>query len=226
MAKMTSIVATNHQPPLELMSKKVVGKPALKKILIPTTSGTGSEVSMFFVCSSGNDKYFMGSPYAYPEIAIIDPGPHRFHAAQGDGLHGDRRPLPRRRKRDEQIRQSLLRLHWRGRHRAHRQVSPPGHLQRPGPGGTILHVHGRHPGDDVHDRHRRPVRPFHLLCAGHVPADGPRHRLRGRPSLHHGVQCPGDRRKTGAGRPGHGGKDGFSFHPGRRRPKPPSWFTI
>ena len=74
MAKLTSIVVTNPQPPLELMSKKVVGKPALKKILIPTTSGTGSEVSMFFVCSGGKDKYFMGSPYAYPEIAIIDPG--------------------------------------------------------------------------------------------------------------------------------------------------------
>lgn len=74
MAKLTSIVATNEQKPFELMDKKVVAKPALKKILIPTTSGTGSEVSMFFVVSVGKDKYFMGSPYAYPEIAIIDPG--------------------------------------------------------------------------------------------------------------------------------------------------------
>ena len=74
MAKLTSLVATNEQAPFELMSKKVVTKPALKKILIPTTSGTGSEVSMFFVASAGKDKYFMGSPYAYPEIAIIDPG--------------------------------------------------------------------------------------------------------------------------------------------------------
>jgi alcohol dehydrogenase len=56
------------------MTKKVVNNPTLKKILIPTTSGTGSEVSMFFVASSGKDKYFMGTPYAYPEIAIIDPG--------------------------------------------------------------------------------------------------------------------------------------------------------
>ena len=74
MAKLTSVVATNEQSPFELMSKKVVTKPALKKILIPTTSGTGSEVSMFFVASAGKDKYFMGSPYAYPEISIIDPG--------------------------------------------------------------------------------------------------------------------------------------------------------
>jgi len=74
MAKLTSIVATNPQPPLDLMTKKVVNNPALKKILIPTTSGTGSEVSMFFVASAGKEKFFMGSPYAYPEIAIIDPG--------------------------------------------------------------------------------------------------------------------------------------------------------
>jgi len=88
MAKLTSILATNDQGPLELMTKKVVTKPALKKILIPTTSGTGSEVSMFFVVSSGKDKYFMGSPYAYPEIAIVDPGltlsmPPRVTASTG-----------------------------------------------------------------------------------------------------------------------------------------------
>ncbi len=88
MAKLTSIVGTNPQTPLELMTKKVVNNPALKKILIPTTSGTGSEVSMFFVCSGGKDKYFMGSPYAYPEIAIIDPGvtlsmPSRITASTG-----------------------------------------------------------------------------------------------------------------------------------------------
>lgn len=74
MAKLTSIVATNEQAPIELMSRKQVTKPGLKKILIPTTSGTGSEVSMYFVVSAGKDKYFVGSPYAYPEIAIVDPG--------------------------------------------------------------------------------------------------------------------------------------------------------
>ena len=78
-AKLTSLVATNEQKPFELIKqivvdKKEVAKPALKKILIPTTSGTGSEVSRFFVVSVGKDKYFPGSPYAYPEIAIIDPG--------------------------------------------------------------------------------------------------------------------------------------------------------
>ncbi len=74
MAKLTSIVATNEQEPYEIMEKKVVNRPALKKILIPTTAGTGSEVSMYLVVSKGLDKYFIGTPYAYAEIAIIDPG--------------------------------------------------------------------------------------------------------------------------------------------------------
>lgn len=74
MAKLTSVVATNEQEPFEIMEKKVVNRPALKKILIPTTAGTGSEVSMYLVVSKGRDKYFIGTPYAYAEIAIIDPG--------------------------------------------------------------------------------------------------------------------------------------------------------
>jgi alcohol dehydrogenase class IV len=79
MAKMASIVATSDKEPFELVKqivieKKEVSKPALKKILIPTTSGTGSEVSKFFVVSVGKEKYFPASSYAYPEIAIIDPG--------------------------------------------------------------------------------------------------------------------------------------------------------
>ena len=74
MAKLTSIVATNEVTPFEIMEKQVVKKAALKKILIPTTAGTGSEVSRFIVVSKGKDKYFIGTPYAYPEIAIVDPG--------------------------------------------------------------------------------------------------------------------------------------------------------
>lgn len=89
MAKLTSIAAPNEIKPLDLMSKKKEAtKPALKKILIPTTSGTGSEVSKMFVASAGKDKYFLGSPYAFPEIAIIDPGltvsmPPRITASTG-----------------------------------------------------------------------------------------------------------------------------------------------
>ena len=43
---------------------------------------------MYFIASAGKDKYFVGTPYAYPEIAIIDPGltislPPRLTASTG-----------------------------------------------------------------------------------------------------------------------------------------------
>jgi len=47
MAKLTALAATNNQTPRQLLVDKIVNKAPLKKILIPTTSGTGSEVSMF-----------------------------------------------------------------------------------------------------------------------------------------------------------------------------------
>ncbi len=88
MAKIASLLATNDRGPLELMTQKSVKIPALKKILIPTTSGSGSEVSGAFVASAGREKYYMKSSYAFPEIAIIDPGltvslPVRVTASSG-----------------------------------------------------------------------------------------------------------------------------------------------
>lgn len=74
MAKLISIVATNEQRPIEVMEKQVVTKLALKKILIPTTAGTGSQVSRTIVMSIGKDKYTFSTPYARAEVAIIDPG--------------------------------------------------------------------------------------------------------------------------------------------------------
>ena len=87
MAKLTALAATNG-PPRQLLLDKVVNNPALKKILIPTTSGTGSEVSMFLVAAIGKDKYALPTPHSYPEIAIVDPGltismPPRVTASTG-----------------------------------------------------------------------------------------------------------------------------------------------
>ncbi len=88
MAKLTALAATNGQTPRQLLVDKVVNKAPLKKILIPTTSGTGSEVSMFLVASIGKDKYAIPTVYNYPEAAIIDPGltlsmPPRVTASTG-----------------------------------------------------------------------------------------------------------------------------------------------
>ena len=74
MAKLTSLVATNDASPFEWMSKKKPAtRPGLTKILIPTTSGTGSEVSRYVVVSAGKEKYGSSSPFVYADVAIIDP---------------------------------------------------------------------------------------------------------------------------------------------------------
>jgi len=41
--------------------------------LIPTTSGTGSEVTPFFVVSDVNGKLLQNSPNYYPELTFVDP---------------------------------------------------------------------------------------------------------------------------------------------------------
>lgn len=73
MAKMASIVATNAESPRKYMEGVPITKPTLPKILIPTTSGTGSEVSPYIVMSVGDVKKFISSPHALANIAIVDP---------------------------------------------------------------------------------------------------------------------------------------------------------
>jgi len=48
-------------------------KDGLPLILIPTTSGTGSEVSPYTVMMIGDRKQFLSSDFYYPDMAIIDP---------------------------------------------------------------------------------------------------------------------------------------------------------
>jgi alcohol dehydrogenase class IV len=88
MAKLTALAATNNQTPRQLLLDKTINKAPLKRILIPTTSGTGSEVSMFLVASIAKDKYPILTTFNYPEVAIIDPGltlsmPPRVTASTG-----------------------------------------------------------------------------------------------------------------------------------------------
>ncbi|GAW91032.1 iron-containing alcohol dehydrogenase [Calderihabitans maritimus] len=54
---------------------KVPKAPAIPLIAVPTTSGTGSEVTMFAVLSDweNNMKITVASPYLAPELALVDP---------------------------------------------------------------------------------------------------------------------------------------------------------
>ncbi len=74
-AKVASVRATNPQPVEALFGIDLVPKPGLKLILIPTTAGTGSEVTPIAILSDHTEKLKKGivSPYLLPSCALLDP---------------------------------------------------------------------------------------------------------------------------------------------------------
>ena len=73
MAKTASLVGNNPQPILDLMQGETIENEGLPLILLPTTSGTGSEVSPFVVTSTAEKKLFIITPQVYPNVALVDP---------------------------------------------------------------------------------------------------------------------------------------------------------
>jgi alcohol dehydrogenase len=74
MSKLTAQALGNKVKPGEFGDRKIPpNSNALPLILLPTTSGTGSEVSFYFVVSYGEEKRFFSSPNLLPDISMIDP---------------------------------------------------------------------------------------------------------------------------------------------------------
>ncbi|MEM2554969.1 MAG: iron-containing alcohol dehydrogenase [Nitrososphaerota archaeon] len=72
-AKIASILATNPGKIEDYLGFDLVKKPGLPKILIPTTAGTGSEVTRVSVFTKGNTKVSVYSDYLFADVAIVDP---------------------------------------------------------------------------------------------------------------------------------------------------------
>jgi alcohol dehydrogenase len=74
-AKVCAILVTNVSPVSELFGVDMVPEPGLKTILIPTTAGTGSEVTPIAILSDEHEKLKKGivSPRLFPAAAILDP---------------------------------------------------------------------------------------------------------------------------------------------------------
>jgi alcohol dehydrogenase len=74
-AKVCAILATNNKPINELFGIDMVPEAGLKTILIPTTAGTGSEVTPIAILSDEHEKLKKGivSPRLFPAVAILDP---------------------------------------------------------------------------------------------------------------------------------------------------------
>ena len=74
-AKAIAVLVTNKGSAVDYLGLNKVPKQGLPKIMIPTTAGTGSEVTFtaVFVRKNLKKKEGMNSPYLYPELALLDP---------------------------------------------------------------------------------------------------------------------------------------------------------
>lgn len=74
-AKAIAALVTNGGDPLDYLGLHRLPKPPVPIIAIPTTAGTGSEVSLWSVFTNDDtrDKVAIGSVWLYPAVAICDP---------------------------------------------------------------------------------------------------------------------------------------------------------
>ncbi|PKN76315.1 MAG: alcohol dehydrogenase, partial [Deltaproteobacteria bacterium HGW-Deltaproteobacteria-10] len=74
-AKAVAVLATNKGTAVDYLGLNKIPEPGLPTIMIPTTAGTGSEVTFtaVFVRKNLKKKEGMNSPYLYPELALLDP---------------------------------------------------------------------------------------------------------------------------------------------------------
>ncbi|MET3291889.1 UNVERIFIED_CONTAM: alcohol dehydrogenase class IV [Brevibacillus sp. OAP136] len=74
-AKAASVMATNEGSIEQYVGTNLVKKPGLPLIAIPTTAGTGSEVTNISILSDKKEQVKKGivSPYLLPDVAIVSP---------------------------------------------------------------------------------------------------------------------------------------------------------
>ena len=74
-AKAIAVMVTNHGSIEEYKGLGKVTKESIPLVAIPTTAGTGSEVTQFTIITDmkTNVKMLIGSPFIIPKVAIVDP---------------------------------------------------------------------------------------------------------------------------------------------------------
>ena len=74
-AKVSAIMATNEGPITEYFGIDLVPNAGLPTLIIPTTAGTGSEVTPIAILSDHTEKLKKGivSPHLFPSAALLDP---------------------------------------------------------------------------------------------------------------------------------------------------------
>ena len=89
-AKVSAVMATNKGPISEYFGIDLVPEPGLPTLIVPTTAGTGSEVTPIAILSDHTEKLKKGivSQHLFPSVALLDPEltlglPARVTAATG-----------------------------------------------------------------------------------------------------------------------------------------------
>jgi alcohol dehydrogenase class IV len=76
-AKATAVLATTGTDPMEHLEVIGAGRPIVRPglpcVAVPTTAGTGSEVTRNSVLSGGGVKASLRSPLMLPKVAVVDP---------------------------------------------------------------------------------------------------------------------------------------------------------
>ncbi len=74
-AKAAAVLVTNKGKAVDYVGLNKVEKAGLPKIMVPTTAGTGSEVSFtaVFINEKTKSKGGINADFLYPELAILDP---------------------------------------------------------------------------------------------------------------------------------------------------------
>ena len=74
-AKVSAVMATNNDPISEYFGIDLVPEPGLPTLIVPTTAGTGSEVTPIAILSDHTEKLKKGivSQHLFPSAALLDP---------------------------------------------------------------------------------------------------------------------------------------------------------
>ncbi len=74
-AKVAAALVVNDDPVQSYFGIDMLPKPGLPTIVVPTTAGTGSEVTPIAILSDESEKLKKGivSPYLFPKSAVLDP---------------------------------------------------------------------------------------------------------------------------------------------------------
>ena len=73
-AKLVAVLALGQETLVEMFGVGNTKGPRLPLILVPTTSGTGSEVTMVSIVTTGkSEKMGVVSPVILPDVALLDP---------------------------------------------------------------------------------------------------------------------------------------------------------